>query len=141
MKERNNMSKKLLLTLMIFGALSQPALAREKLTFKDMDLNKNGAISVKEMVTATTKRFKKADKNNDKVITTEEVLAMMPFFVRPMARKKVSEYLKSRDLNKNGKTHMDEIMKMAKKKFKAHDKNGDGKLSKDEFKRLQKAKK
>ena len=133
------MLKKVLLGLTLLLTLTTPALAKKgQLTFTQMDLNKNGAVELKEMQTMISQRMKKVDKDNNKIITVQEVLNMMPIYVRPMARGKVTEFLKKQDLNKNGQTHLSEMQTLAQRKFKAHDKNKDGKLSKVEFKAMQK---
>ena len=133
------MFKKLLAGFACLFVLTSPAFAKKgQLTFEQMDINKNGAVTLKEMQTMISQRMKKVDKDHNKIITVQEVLNMMPIYVRPMARGKVTEYLKTQDLNKNGQTHLSEMKTLAQRKFNTHDKNKDGKLSKTEFKAMQK---
>ena len=128
------MKQKLLtLTLLATTLWAAPAMARGELQFKDLDLNKDGKISLKEMQSGSLLRFSKADKNNDKIITLQEVLDMMPFFVRDKAKPKVTEYLTARDQNKDGKVSFQEIQNAAEIRFKTIDLDKNGLIDKNEF--------
>jgi Ca2+-binding EF-hand superfamily protein len=136
LQKEYQMSKRLVLSL-CFGLLfTLPSLAQPRggERFDKLDLNNDGKITLLEMQTISRERFKKGDKNNDGFINTEEVLEMMPFFVRNQAREPVSKYLKKQDLNKDGKVSLAEVLAHAKKRFEKLDSNKNGSISESEFK-------
>ncbi|PIQ27962.1 hypothetical protein COW36_22420 [bacterium (Candidatus Blackallbacteria) CG17_big_fil_post_rev_8_21_14_2_50_48_46] len=103
--------------------------------FENLDLNKDGKITQLEMQMVSRERFQKADQNKDGFLVPEEVLELMPFFVRNQARKPVTEYLQKQDTNKDGKVSLDEVMAHASKRFARLDSDKNGSLSPEEFKR------
>lgn len=128
------MQRPLTLSLLLVTLCAAPVLAHGKLSFQELDHNHDHKISLLEMKTQAVGRFAKADKNQDGVITVEEVLNLMPFFVRGQARPKVTEFLNIRDLNHNGQVTLQEIQAFAVARFKKNDRNGDGLIDPAEFK-------
>lgn len=130
--------RSLALTLFALSALSLSAPAgaqpRGGERFDKIDLNRDGKVTLLEMQTVSRERFKKADSNRDGFITTEEVLELMPFFVRGQARQPVADYLKKQDSNRDGKVTLDEVQKHAALRFKRLDSNKDNVLTEAEFK-------
>jgi hypothetical protein len=106
-------------------------------SFETIDQNRDGRITLLEMQTISRERFKKADTNNDGQITAEEVLNVMPFFVRGQAREPVVRYLKAQDHNRDGQVSLAEIFKHAEQRFLRLDSNRDGAISTEEFARQQ----
>lgn len=106
-------------------------------SLKDWDMNKDGKASLLEMQTALREQFKKADSNKDGFVTAEEILGLMPFFVRDRAKEGVKEYIRSQDSNGDGKLTLDEVMAWSKKRFAEMDSNKDGYITQDEFKKAQ----
>lgn len=125
----------LALALMASFFAAPAALARGELSFHELDSNRDQKISPAEMTSMALERFVKADKNKDQQITLQEILNMMPFFVRDKARPKVAEYLKTRDLDGNGQVTLAEIRRFAGQRFKNADTNGDGFVDRQEFDR------
>lgn len=103
-------------------------------SLKDWDLNKDGKASLLEMQTSLREQFKKADSNKDGFVTADEILGLMPFFVRDRAREGVKEYIRSQDGNNDGKLTLEEVMTWSKKRFAELDKNQDGYITETEFK-------
>lgn len=110
-------------------------------SLKDWDMNRDGKASLLEMQTALREQFKKADSNKDGFVTAEEILGLMPFFVRDRAREGVKEYIRGQDSNGDGKLTLDEVMAWSKKRFAEIDTNKDGYISKDEFQQAQQQRK
>ena len=118
--------------------LCLPALANPRgERFENLDQNRDGRITRLEMQYMGRERFKKADSNNDGQITAEEVLNLMPFFVRGQARQPVVRYLKHQDSNGDGQVSLAEVLKHAEQRFTRLDSNRDGAVSPEEFARQQ----
>lgn len=78
--------------------------------------------------------FKKADRNQDGVLTVAEILQLMPFFIRDRAKGPLTEYFKTQDKNKDGKVVLEELLQHIRQNFPKADKNGDGLLDQQEYK-------
>ncbi|MGE3726970.1 MAG: EF-hand domain-containing protein [Candidatus Sericytochromatia bacterium] len=125
------------LALILGLGLTAPAWSQPRgENFGKIDLNRDGKVTLLEMQTISRERFKKADTNNDGFITTDEVLELMPFFVRGQARQPVADYLKRQDSNKDGKVSLEEVLKHAALRFKRIDTNKDNALTEAEFKAI-----
>lgn len=128
--------QKSVLALLVFTALtgfSASALALGPPSFGDWDQNKDQRVTMPEMQLAMSQQFKQADQNKDGLMTLEEVLNMMPFFVRDKARPKVQEYIRNQDANRDGKLSLAETVGSVKARFARIDTNHDGFISEAEF--------
>ncbi|MBF2054277.1 MAG: hypothetical protein IGS03_12570 [Candidatus Sericytochromatia bacterium] len=133
-----SLKKTILCTLFLTALFSPAASARPGgPSIKDWDMNRDGKASLLEMQTALRNQFKKADSNTDRFVTAEEILGLMPFFVRDRARDGVKEYIRGQDSNGDGKLTLDEVMAWSKKRFAEIDRNKDSYISKDEFQQAQ----
>jgi Ca2+-binding EF-hand superfamily protein len=113
------------------GAWAQAAEARPP-ACKQWDKNRDGQVKLLEMQTALREQFLKADANKDGFVTADEILQLMPFFVRDKAHPGVQTYIRTQDNNGDGKITLEEVMQAAKKRFAALDNNQDGALSESE---------
>ena len=87
--------------------------------------------------------FKRADKNQDGIVSTEECAAILESIFGKLPRKRIHKMVNDTDLNKDGNIDYQEFTKMLQKRarknkflkaFQLLDCNGDGKISKDEIK-------
>ncbi len=125
------------LALILGLSLTGPAWSQPRgENFGKIDFNRDGKVTLLEMQTISRDRFKKADTNRDGFITTDEVLELMPFFVRGQARQPVADYLKKQDSNKDGKVSLEEVLRHATLRFKRIDTNKDNILTETEFKAI-----
>ncbi len=117
-----------------FVSLSLPTQAKPYAPpFKNIDLNHDGKITQNEILTVRKQNFDKADKNRDGNLTTQEVLEMMPWAIRPLAKQKVADFLKTQDRNRDGKVVLNELLENIKVNFPKADKNKDGAISQTEY--------
>lgn len=123
-----------------FGTWAQAAQARPP-ACKQWDKNRDGQVKLLEMQTALREQFLKADANKDGFVTADEILQLMPFFVRDKARPGVQTYIRTQDANGDKQITLEEVMQGAKKRFAALDNNQDGALSESECQKAETAEK
>lgn len=102
-------------------------------TFEAWDQNKDGRVTFSEFRVAMVAQFKQVDKNQDKIVTVDEALDMLPALVRGMAKPKVEEYIRWQDSNRDGKLSLAEVLAYCQTRFKNIDTNHDGYISQAEF--------
>jgi len=117
------MKKILAVTMIVLFAVSLVFAAED--VFSKLDKNKDGKISKKEYMEATTAVFERLDKNHDGVITRDELAHM--------DKKDADQFIKETDINKDGKIIKKEYDRAAAKRFKQLDKNRDGFINKREW--------
>lgn len=100
--------------------------------FKKADVDKDGKLSLEEMVTQATGRFDKADANKDGEITAEELAESAR---RKRNERRAQRMLNRLDYNGDGKVTKVELEDQAKKRFALLDGNEDGFVEKDEMRR------
>lgn len=108
--------------------------------FAEADVNGDGALSLQEVTTWLTTRFRDADTNGDSQVTKAEIVAAIennkdrPWMARRAGR--IADRIVWRmDLDDDGKLAFAEIENRAKKRFALMDRNDDGKIEKAEIAR------
>ena len=108
--------------------------------FAAADVNADGAVSLQEMTTLLTAKFRDADTNGDSQVTKAEIVAAVENNKdRPRAARRAGgmadRIVWQMDLDEDGKLAFSEIENRAKKRFALMDRNDDGKIEKAEIAR------
>ncbi|WP_298675262.1 calcium-binding protein [uncultured Lentibacter sp.] len=109
---------------------------RGKMRLEQLDLNKDGKLSLEELQAAPLKRFEQGDTNGDGKITAEEAAAA----ASTRAQKRFEKMLKRRDTDKDGALSQAEMLDTARQAemFAELDADKDGFLSQDEMRKMRK---
>lgn len=105
---------------------------RQGQMLKKADANKDGKLSVDEVVAQASARFDKSDADGDGVISLQE---MTDSIQRQRDERRAKRMLERMDFNGDGKVTKDEIENRAKKRFAMMDRNDDGFVEKTELRK------
>ncbi|MEP1206748.1 MAG: acid-shock protein [Rhizobiaceae bacterium] len=100
--------------------------------FKKADLDKDGKLTVEELVQQATSRFDRTDANKDGEITAEELAENMK---RRRNERRARRMLERMDYNGDGKVTKAELEEQAKKRFALLDGNEDGFVERAEMRK------
>jgi len=95
----------------------------------EADANKDGVITLDEVVAAATKRFDQLDRNKDGAVDKADFDAMH----KDMLAYQVQRFLHSFGADKDGKVSRDQFFKSAKERFAERDINRDGRIDRNDF--------
>ena len=95
----------------------------------EADANKDGVITLDEVLAAATKRFEQLDRNKDGVIDKADFEAMH----KEMVAYQVQRFLHGYEADKDGKVTREQYFKAAKEKFAERDVNRDGRIDAGDF--------
>ena len=97
--------------------------------FEALDTNKDGVITLDEVIAKADARFDEIDANHDGVIDRTEAATWIG---RRAPAKAVDAFMAHHDLDGDGKITKAEWEKPIKKRFALYDRNDDGKITKEE---------
>lgn len=98
--------------------------------FDRVDADKDGAVTLKEIVAEADARFDRIDADKNGVIDKAEVESWVGRFAPPQA---AAFFLAKHDLDGDGKITKAEWENPVKKRFAIFDRNDDGKVTRDEM--------
>ncbi|MGE3064737.1 MAG: EF-hand domain-containing protein [Hyphomicrobiaceae bacterium] len=111
------------------GALTNGRAGRMLARFTGVDVNKDGVITLDEVLAGAEKQFARFDKNGDGVIDTADVDALR----KEMVDYRVKRFIHAYGGDKDGKVTKEQFYQAAKDRFAMRDVNSDGTLSRDEM--------
>ena len=92
------------------------------------DANKDGVITLDEVLAAATKRFEQFDRNKDGVVDKADFDAMH----KEMVAYQVQRFLHNYEADKDGKVSREQFFKAAKERFAERDVNRDGRIDRQD---------
>lgn len=96
---------------------------------RQADANKDGVVTLEEVLAQATKRFDALDRNKDGVVDQADFDALR----KEMTAYRVQRFMHRYGADKEGKVTRDQFYKAAKDRFARLDVNNDGKLDREDF--------
>ena len=134
MKKRNLVIDSIVIASALFSTGCAGKFSPNKMgdkMFSKYDTNEDGFVNKKEHLEIALNRFDRADDNEDKKVTNDEIKDTRFGKIFPSL---IENYFKKNDLDNDGVVIKAEIISNSKNEFIKSDINRDSKLSKDEMK-------
>ena len=108
---------------------AQPASAQKGDRFQRLDVNRDGVITLPDLLAVSDRRVKLMDTDGDGAVTRAEFMA----FQEKRARKRVDRIFNRLDANRHGKISLAKATGRTKRRLTRADANGDGMVTRTEL--------